>query len=101
MVIDSTTAVVTSRDAAISSPRGGALCELDRNPFGVRKLLASHEIEWARLWDRYEVTLDAAEDTAESRGTQLAVRAHLFHTAQTLAPHLLLRDAGVPARGRH
>ncbi|MBD2762812.1 beta-phosphoglucomutase family hydrolase [Kocuria sp. cx-116] len=101
VIIDSTTAVVTSRDAAISSPRGGALSELDRNPFGVRKLLASHEIEWARLWDRYEVTLDAAEDTPESRGTQLAVRAHLFHTAQTLAPHLSLRDAGVPARGLH
>ena len=101
VVIDSTTAVVTSRDAAISSPREGALAQLDRNPFGVRELLASHEIEWARLWDRYEVTLDPSDDTPEQITTQLALRTHLFHTAQTLSPHLSLRDAGVPARGLH
>ena len=101
VLVDSTTAVVTSRDAAIGSPREGALAELNRTPFGVRKLLASHEIEWARLWDRYEVTLEAAEDTPEHVATQLAVRTHLFHAAQTLAPHLSLRDAGIPARGLH
>ena len=101
VLVDSTTAVVTSRDAAIGSPRDGALAELNRTPFGVRKLLASHEIEWARFWDRYEVTLESTEDTPEHLSTQLAMRTHLFHAAQTLAPHLTLRDAGVPARGLH
>ena len=103
VIIDSTTAVVTSRDAAIGSPREGALAELDRNPSGVRGLLPSHEIEWSLLWDRFDVDVcpDPEERTGELAITQLALRVHLFHVAQTLAPHMSLRDAGVPARGLH
>ncbi|NHU85275.1 beta-phosphoglucomutase family hydrolase [Kocuria sp. JC486] len=100
VVVDTTTAVVTSRDAAIGSPRNGALSQLDRSPRGFKGLLEGHELAWKRLWDRYDLELqpDAAP---EELLTQLALRTHAFHTAQTLAPHLSLRDAGIPARGLH
>lgn len=100
VVVDQVTAVVTSRDAAIGSPRDGALAQLDRNPADFAALLAEHEIEWAQLWKRYDVDI-AARDIPEDHLTQLALRTHTFHTAQTLAPHMSLRDAGVPARGLH
>lgn len=102
VTIDQTTAVVTSRDAAIGSPRDGALAQLDRNPQDFGQILAAHLIEWQQLWNRYDVDIDLEDDPRpEDVLTQLALRTHAFHTAQTLAPHMSLRDAGVPARGLH
>lgn len=100
IVVDTTTAVVTSRDAAIGSPRDGALSQLDRSPSGFQGLLPGHELAWQRLWDRYDVHLKP-DQAPEELLTQLSLRTHAFHTAQTLAPHLSTRDAGVPARGLH
>ena len=102
VTVAQTTAVVTSRDAAIGSPSEGALSQLNRNPQDFGQLLEAHVVEWEQLWRRYDVALDEEIDKRpEDLLTQLALRTHTFHTAQTLAPHLSLRDAGVPARGLH
>ena len=87
----------SSRDAAIGSPREGALSQLNRNPQDFGQLLEAHVVEWEQLWRRYDVALDEEIDKRpEDLLTQLALRTHTFHTAQTLAPHMSLRDAGVP-----
>jgi beta-phosphoglucomutase family hydrolase len=88
-------AVVTSRDAAISSPVGGALDVLGRAPAGFDQIVAAHEIAWQRLLAAFALELDT------DRQTQLILNLHIFHVLQTLTPHTAELDAGVPARGLH
>jgi beta-phosphoglucomutase family hydrolase len=92
--IDKVVAIVTSRDPAIASPRVAALNELTR-PGGFESLLVAHEQAWERLWDRFGITADA--DVAAS----LTLNLHIFHLLQSLSPHTVGLDVGVPARGLH
>ena len=96
VVVEKTAAIVTSKDAAIASPREGALGELDRAPERFGELLAEHEAEWADLWERFAVTVDGL-DAQDS----MILNLHLFHLAQTFTRHTAQLDAGVPARGLH
>ncbi len=95
VVVRKLVAVVTSRDAATSSPRDGALAELDRADVGFDELLRRHALAWRRLWERYAVDVDTDDPV------QLALNLHIFHILQTLSPHTAALDAGVPARGLH
>ncbi|WP_227492314.1 beta-phosphoglucomutase family hydrolase [Nocardioides salarius] len=95
VTVDKTVAVFTSRDRAISSPRLAALQELAWVPGGLGDLLPAHEAAWQQLWDRFAIELDA------DRQTQLTLNLHLFHLLQSLSPHTVDLDAGVPARGLH
>lgn len=95
LVIHKTVAVATSRDAAIASPRLGALTELERAPDDFAALLGEHEQAWARLWDRFAVDLEG------DRQTRLVLNLHVFHLLQTISPHTAALDAGVTARGLH
>ncbi|GHD46171.1 beta-phosphoglucomutase family hydrolase [Mycetocola manganoxydans] len=89
------TAVVTSRDGAISSPATAALAELSRNDGTFTALLAEHHAAWRRLWHRFGITIDA------DRQSQLVLNLHVFHLLQTISAHTAALDAGVPARGLH
>ena len=95
VVVDKTVAVATGRDAAVASARLGALDALNRTTPSFAALLPAHEAAWRRIWDRFTVTVDA------DSGTQAAIDLHLFHLAQTLSPHTVGLDVGVPARGLH
>ncbi|MCM2577411.1 glycoside hydrolase family 65 protein [Streptomyces meridianus] len=92
VTVDKTVALHTSRDRAISDPLGSALVHADAAP-DYPALLASHVTAWEHLWQR------AAIEVPGEAGRVL--RLHLFHVLQTLSPHTVDTDAGVPARGLH
>jgi trehalose/maltose hydrolase-like predicted phosphorylase len=92
--VEKTVAVFCTRDRALSEPLTAAREELRyAGPFGV--LRAEHVAAWARLWERFRL------DVGEEHAWQLPVRVQTFHLLQTLSPHTLELDAGVPARGLH
>ncbi len=59
-------------------------------------LLARHEGAWNTLWNRFDVQLDSANEWTET-----VLHLHIFHLLQTVSPHTLHLDVGVPARGWH
>src|SRR5207247_10134085 len=63
---------------------------------GFAGLLARHTGEWNILWDRFDVQLDSANQWAET-----VLHLHIFHLLQTVSPHTVHLDVGVPARGWH
>ncbi|KZM74722.1 trehalose-phosphatase [Nocardia terpenica] len=87
-------AVVTGRDHAVSAPEDQAVRLLDRvGEFD--DLLADHAAAWESLWGRLRIDLDSSATAART------LRLHLLHLAQTLSPHTIDLDVGVPARGLH
>jgi trehalose/maltose hydrolase-like predicted phosphorylase len=90
--LEKTVALHTSRDPAISDPLYAALDRLAHAP-GFAGLFDSHIFAWERLWQRAELEVPG-------RAGHL-LRLHLFHVLQTLSPHTVGLDVGVPARGLH
>ncbi len=97
--IEKVVALHASRDHAIAEP-GTASCETARRAPRFDALLAAHERAWRGLWERFDLTLDLA-DECDDGGTQLKLRTHTFHLLQTVSPHSIDLDVGVPARGWH
>ena len=95
VVVEKMVAVMTSRDAAIASPRDGALAELERADYGFAEAVRRHVQAWQRLWEHFDVDVETDDPV------QLAVNLHVFHMLQTISPHTAGLDAGVPARGLH
>lgn len=93
--LEKVVALVTSKDAAISSPELTAT-EAARDAAGFEALLDAHRTAWAARWDDFDVRLD---DHASK--VQRNLRLHIFHLCQTVSPHTAELDAGVPARGWH
>ncbi|SCL32892.1 Trehalose and maltose hydrolase (possible phosphorylase) [Micromonospora rhizosphaerae] len=89
-----TVAVFSARDRAMHEPLSAAREEL-RCAGAFELLLGEHAAAWARLWDRFRL------DVGEEHVWQLGVRLQTFHLLQTLSPHTIDLDAGVPARGLH
>ena len=96
VTVEKTAATLTSRDAAIASPRQGAISELRWAPARFEDLQVEHEAAWARLWERF-----AMDVTGLDTQGQLVLNLHLFHLMQTFTRHTAELDAGVPARGLH
>jgi alpha,alpha-trehalase len=92
--VEKVVAVFTSRDHAISAPRLEA-ARLARRAPDFPELLRTHALAWKRLWHRCDIALGGAPRA------QLILRLHLFHLLQTVSPHGIDLDAGVPARGWH
>jgi alpha,alpha-trehalase len=59
-------------------------------------LLARHEGAWNSLWNRFDIQLDSANEWTET-----VLHLHIFHLLQTVSPHTVHLDVGVPARGWH
>jgi trehalose/maltose hydrolase-like predicted phosphorylase len=94
VTVEKVVALYTSRDHAISEPREAAERAIaGAGDFG--DLIESHALAWKALWDRCDIEL---RDHAR---TQMALRLHIFHLLQTVSPHTIDLDAGVPARGLH
>src|SRR5918999_1882939 len=59
-------------------------------------VLGQHEGAWNSLWNRFDIELDSANEWTET-----VLHLHIFHLLQTVSPHTVHLDVGVPARGWH
>ena len=95
VTVEKVVALYTSRDRAISESLLDAR-EAAQAAAGFAELLARHAGEWSILWDRFDLELDSANEWAET-----VLHLHIFHLLQTVSPHTVHLDVGVPARGWH
>jgi trehalose/maltose hydrolase-like predicted phosphorylase/beta-phosphoglucomutase-like phosphatase (HAD superfamily) len=95
VTVEKVVALYTSRDRAISESLLDAR-QAAQGAAGFAELLARHEGTWSILWDRVDIALDSANEWAET-----VLHLHIFHLLQTVSPHTVHLDAGVPARGWH
>ncbi|CAN5142742.1 hypothetical protein BH20ACT3_BH20ACT3_00130 [soil metagenome] len=91
--VEKIAALRTSLDHAIADVTTAALSDLD-DAAPMEELSASHGSAWEQLWQRAHLDL-RSDDPEVSRTLNL----HTFHVVQTLSPHIVDRDVGVPARG--
>jgi alpha,alpha-trehalase len=92
--IEKIVALYVSRDPAISESGVQARKQVERAPdFG--ELLQRHILRWDHMWRRCRISLKDSERVA------LVLHLHIFHLLQTVSPHSIDRDAGVPPRGLH
>ncbi len=94
LTVEKTVVLCTSRESGISEPAYAALARLeDADDFAT--LFESHVEAWDAIWRR--CTVDVGND--DHMGMLLHL--HLFHVLQTVSPHTVDLDAGMPARGLH
>ena len=93
--VEKVVALYTSRDRAISESLLDAR-EAAQAAAGFEELLARHAGAWNMLWNRFDIQLDSANEWAET-----VLHLHIFHLLQTVSPHTVHLDVGVPARGWH
>jgi trehalose/maltose hydrolase-like predicted phosphorylase len=93
--VEKIVALYTSRDRAISESLLDARDAAGAAP-GFEELLARHAGEWSILWNRFDIELDSANEWSET-----VLHLHIFHLLQTVSPHTVHLDVGVPARGWH
>jgi trehalose/maltose hydrolase-like predicted phosphorylase/beta-phosphoglucomutase-like phosphatase (HAD superfamily) len=95
VTVEKVVALYTSRDRAVSESRADArLAVAGAEDFP--GLLARHAGEWNILWNRFDIQLDSANEWTET-----VLHLHIFHLLQTVSPHTVHLDVGVPARGWH
>ena len=94
VTVEKVVALHTSRDRAISSPALAAE-ETLRESGRFAALLKDHARAWSQLWRRCDLVLEGRHRT------QMILRLHVFHLLQTVSPHSVDLDVGVPARGLH
>lgn len=97
--IEKVVAFTTSRDNAISECGLEARKLLERAG-DFESLLANHRRSWDHLWRRFNVKFEHAEN-GEGRRTGMIVHLYLLHILQTVSPHTMDMDVGVPSRGWH
>ena len=88
-------AIYGSHDVGISEPLLAARTALD-SAAGFDALRDAHALAWSQLWRRFSLDLEEPFD-----GTLASVRLNIFHLLQSVSPHSVDADAGVPARGLH
>ncbi|OPL19908.1 MAG: hypothetical protein AVO35_00130 [Candidatus Aegiribacteria sp. MLS_C] len=93
--VEKTASVFTSRDQAVSEPLLEARREVGEADC-FRDMLRDHELGWQRLWRRCHIETD-------SEGEEIGriLNLHIFHLVQTVSPHSIGTDVGVPPRGLH
>jgi len=94
VTVEKVVALCTSRDSAISESGDEALKQIERAA-SFDELLKDHIHRWNHLWWRCRITIKNNERVA------LVLHLHIFHLLQTVSPHTIDIDAGVPARGLH
>ena len=95
--LEKVVALYNSRDEATSECGQEACREIERAP-GFEALLTSHQLAWQHLWNRFDIHI---EDTNGLERVWLILRLHIFHLLQSVSPHSMDLDIGVPARGWH
>jgi trehalose/maltose hydrolase-like predicted phosphorylase len=96
IVLEKLVSFYTSRDYAISEPGlevRKAIAEAAR--FDV--VMAEHARAWKYLWRRFDVHIEPAQPGRMN--VLMLLRLNMFHLLQTVSPHSIGHDIGVPARG--
>jgi trehalose/maltose hydrolase-like predicted phosphorylase/beta-phosphoglucomutase-like phosphatase (HAD superfamily) len=93
--VEKIVALYTSRDRAVSETRADARLTVAGTE-NFQGLLARHEGAWNSLWNRFDIQLDSANEWTET-----VLHLHIFHLLQSVSPHTVHLDVGVPARGWH
>jgi alpha,alpha-trehalase len=94
ITIEKIVSLYTSRDRGISESGIDACKEAERAP-GFDELLERHMLRWNHLWRRCRIAIRDNERVA------MVLNLHIFHLLQTVSPHTIGRDVGVPPRGLH
>ena len=94
ITIEKVVALYTSRDHAISES-GIEACKQVERASSFDELLERHILRWDHLWRRCRIAIKDNERVA------LVLHLHIFHLLQTVSPHTIDRDVGVPPRGLH
>src|SRR5574338_55409 len=97
--LEKVVALCTSRDRASADSATEAQAAVG-HAGTFAELLASQALAWAQLWRRCDLQAVHIDADATHR-THLILRLHLFHLLQTVSPHTVELDAGIPARGWH
>jgi trehalose/maltose hydrolase-like predicted phosphorylase/beta-phosphoglucomutase-like phosphatase (HAD superfamily) len=95
VTVEKIVALFMSRDRAVSESRADARLQV-AGAEDFEQLLRRHQGAWDSLWNRFDVKLDSANEWTET-----VLHLHIFHLLQTVSPHTLHLDVGVPARGWH
>ncbi len=94
LTVEKTVVLCTSRESGISEPTYAALTRLEgAGDFAI--LLESHVEAWDAIWRR--CTVEGGNDDHVG----MLLHLHVFHVLQTVSPHTVDLDAGLPARGLH
>jgi alpha,alpha-trehalase len=94
VTIEKIAALCTSRDRAISESGLEALKCVERAA-SFDELLNRHILRWDHLWRRCRIILKHSERVT------MVLHLHIFHLLQTVSPHTIDLDVGVPPRGLH
>ncbi|MBD3374602.1 glycoside hydrolase family 65 protein [candidate division KSB1 bacterium] len=92
--IEKLVSLYTSRDNAISEPVLEARKTISRAK-SFEEELDEHQKAWKALWQRADIVIQ------DDRESQQILRLHIFHLLQTVSPHTIDLDVGVPSRGWH
>lgn len=87
----------TSRDRAIADARTEAVTAVSRAG-RFAELARSHTLAWVHLWRRSDLDFVKVQSESDDH-THRIMRLHILHLLQTVSPHTMDLDAGVPARG--
>lgn len=99
LAVEKVVSLYSSRDHAVSSSSEEALNTLAWAPERFEELVRTQALAWKHLWRRCDLALEL--EPSESDNTQEVLRLHIFHLLQTVSPHSIDLDVGVPARGWH
>jgi trehalose/maltose hydrolase-like predicted phosphorylase len=94
VTVEKLVSLCTSRDPGIGEPGEAAVDEIGRAG-DFADALARHELAWDHLWFRCDVEIEGPVRAS------LVLRLHVFHLLQTVSPHSIDLDVGIPARGLH
>jgi alpha,alpha-trehalase len=97
LAVEKVVALFSSKDPAVSEVALEARHAVKTAPERFEELVATHVLAWSHLWRRGDIVLELAEPA----DTQRVLRLHIFHLLQTVSPHSIDQDVGVPARGWH
>jgi trehalose/maltose hydrolase-like predicted phosphorylase/beta-phosphoglucomutase-like phosphatase (HAD superfamily) len=93
--VEKVVTLFTSRDRAVSESRADARLVL-AGAEDFQPLRERHQRSWDSLWNRFDIQLDSA-----NQWTETVLHLHILHLLQTVSPHTVHLDVGVPARGWH
>jgi len=96
ITVEKIVCIHSSRDNAISEPGWQARRRAGDAP-RFDTLLADHRLAWKHLWE--ECDIDICMTPVPD--ANLKLRVHIFHLLQTVSPHSVDLDIGVPPRGWH
>lgn len=94
LTVEKVACLWTDRDAAIYEPATEARSWIARAD-SFESMAGQHAEAWDHLWKRFDTRIQGPERA------QLILRLHVFHLLQTVSPHTIGLDVGVPARGLH